>query len=239
MPRGRIGVARWYSSMPWASQPAVLATAKMASPAPRIRPAAAASAASAKSMFGWGSPRRCASEMIVAGHRDLGRAGGQPPHRGQQGQRPRVAAGVDEVAEAGDPLAPAQQLADHPRRVRRAGGRVQHQLRAQRRAAVQRPAHRAEPGGHDRVRVGPHRRRDPGRHRGRGQLVVDGQHQRRLQHGRQPRRRLAPGTAAAPAAPRSTRLRTAPLFAGRPARAPPGRPGGRQSVIPAISARRR
>ena len=55
-----------YSSRACASQPAVRATAKIASPAPLIMPVTSASTATANSMFGSGSRRRRASASIAS-----------------------------------------------------------------------------------------------------------------------------------------------------------------------------
>ena len=136
----------------------------MASPAPGTIPATLASVASAKSMLGSGSARRCASADHGPGHRQPRRVGGvlgRSPRSSSSG--PRVAGLVHEVAEARDPLAAAEQVADHARRVGRAGGRAEHDLGAQRGPAVQGAADGAR-GRWPRPRTGrPGPRRPPGR----------------------------------------------------------------------------
>jgi hypothetical protein len=64
--RGRSGAFVAYSSMACAIQPAVLATAKIASPAPGIIPATLVKVARAKSMFGSGRARRRVSSSTAA-----------------------------------------------------------------------------------------------------------------------------------------------------------------------------
>ena len=132
-----------YSSIAWASQPAVLATAKMASPAPRIIPAQLASTASAKSMFGSGRARRCISASTASTTASRGDAGTALLTMASEQTGPRITAAVDEVAKAGNPLTAAEQFAHHAGRGRRVLGRGQHGLRAQGRAAVQGPPDRA------------------------------------------------------------------------------------------------
>src|SRR6202012_2119161 len=118
--------------MAWAAQPAVRATAKMASPAPSVMPATRASTATAKSMFGPGRPRpltsaRTASAPPGAAPAPPARAGAPARDPPRQGAPPRVTGPVDEVPEARDPFAPAQQVADdggHPGRRARRGPQV-------------------------------------------------------------------------------------------------------------------
>ena len=121
-------------------------------------------------------------------------------------------------------------------------GRRQHDLGAERGAAVQGAADGAQAGGHDRVRVGAHRGGHPGGQRGGGQLVVGQQHQRRAAaRPARPGARLGPAhSRPAPAARRSSPPSSGPPASGlSPRRAGPAAPvpGGRQSAIPAISAR--
>ena len=86
------------------------------------------------------------------------------------------------------PLHP-QHLGGGGQRAARQHRGIQHLARRPAGPPVERTAHRPEAGADHGVRVGPHRRRDPRREGGRGQLVVDHQHQRRVQH----RHELRPG----------------------------------------------
>src|SRR5487761_1125446 len=100
-------------------------------------------------------------------------------HEAEQADGTRVAVLVHEVPEAGYPARPAQQLTHPPRRVGGGRGGREHALGPERRAAVQRAAERAEAGRHHGVGIRPDRGGHPRRQRGRGELVVGEQHDRR------------------------------------------------------------
>ncbi len=172
MPRGRIGVPRAYSSRACATHPAVRAMANTASPAPATMPATDASAASAKSMFGSGRARLRASVITASATASRSDPGRRLPEQIHKQHGTRIAPPVDEVTEARDPLPAPEPVAYDSRSFVRMGRGPQHDLGAERGAAVQRAAHGAEPGRHHGVRVGPHRGSYPGRQRGRGELMI-------------------------------------------------------------------
>src|ERR1700677_4051365 len=204
--RGRSGAFVAYSSMACAIQPAVLATAKIASPAPGTIPPTLVKVARAKSMFGSGRARRRVSSSTAAATEyldDLGAAfltrSSSAFARGSalcaKAPKPGIRA-VGEVTETGYPPPPAQQVTDHAHRVGRLARRGQHRLRAEGSAAVgdgapgigvHDAAERAQAGRDQRVRVRAYRRRHPGGEGGRGEFMVGEQGHRRTQRAEQHR----------------------------------------------------
>ena len=216
-----------YSSRACASQPAVRATAKTASPGAGDHPRAAGQHGQGEVdvRLGQRPPVRLGQHRV--GHGQPGRAGHGLAGPGPAAARP---AGRRTGTRSGRSRAPAR-----PRRSRSpttrgapAGSWAAASMASAPSEAppCSAPPSAPSPVADHGVRVGPDRRGDPGGQGGRGQFVVGQQHQRGTQRAEQRGRAAGPGTAWARAGRRSC---------------PPGRPSpspaaGRQSTMPPMMA---
>ena len=189
-----------YSSRAWAIHPIGRAMANIASPASTGIAATWPIAASAASTFGSTGTRalRCRQHAVDGRHRP-GPAARSAEHV-EEHDRSRVAMPVDRVPEAREPAVQPQCLGDGGRRSARARGGVVHRSRATAGTTVQGSAQGSEARTDHRVRIGARRRSHSRRQRRCRQLVIDQQHERRVDQ----RHQFGPSPAGAERRPQPT-----------------------------------